>query len=96
MVSGFFTSPCDQLRIFSGEASPMRMAAKFVGSLCFSNKLKILSKVSSSQEEGCVLLDGFRYLLEKLDVEAKALQLLDEDVEALGDACLMGLATLDD
>src|SRR6185437_11650056 len=28
MVSGFVTSPCDQLRIFSGEARLMRMASK--------------------------------------------------------------------
>src|SRR5271157_4226531 len=30
MVSGLVTSPCDQLRIFSGEASMMRMASKSV------------------------------------------------------------------
>src|SRR6266480_2611331 len=28
MVSGFVTSPCDQLRIFSGEARLMRMLSK--------------------------------------------------------------------
>src|SRR6185312_826323 len=28
MVSGLVTSPCDQLRIFSGEAKLMRMASK--------------------------------------------------------------------
>jgi len=28
IVSGFVTSPCDQLRIFSGEARLMRMASK--------------------------------------------------------------------
>src|SRR2546429_9650861 len=28
MVSGLVTSPCDQLRIFSGEARLMRMASK--------------------------------------------------------------------
>src|SRR5262249_39137860 len=28
MVSGLVTSPCDQLRIFSGEASEMRMESK--------------------------------------------------------------------
>src|SRR5215469_9940667 len=28
MVSGFVTSPCDQLRIFSGEARLMRIASK--------------------------------------------------------------------
>jgi hypothetical protein len=30
MVSGLVTSPCDQLRIFSGDASMMRMASKSV------------------------------------------------------------------
>jgi len=38
MVSGFFTSPWDQLRIFSGEARPIRMARKLVGSMGFSSK----------------------------------------------------------
>src|ERR1035438_3954608 len=37
MVSGFVTSPCDQLRIFSGEASMMRMASKSVIGLVSSN-----------------------------------------------------------
>jgi hypothetical protein len=30
IVSGLVTSPCDQLRIFSGEASMMRIASKSV------------------------------------------------------------------
>jgi hypothetical protein len=38
MVSGFFTSPWDQLRIFSGAARPIRMARKLVGSMGFSSK----------------------------------------------------------
>src|SRR5580698_4985438 len=37
MVSGLVTSPCDQLRIFSGEASMMRMASKSVIGLVSSN-----------------------------------------------------------
>jgi hypothetical protein len=37
MVSGLVTSPCDQLRIFSGEASMMRMASKSVMGLESSN-----------------------------------------------------------
>src|SRR5882672_8669003 len=41
MVSGFFTSPCDHWRIFSGDASEMRMALKESGSLGFSKKLKM-------------------------------------------------------
>src|SRR6266567_4581276 len=41
MVSGFFTSPCDHSRIFSGEASWMRMAENESGSFGFSKKLKM-------------------------------------------------------
>src|SRR3569833_209226 len=37
MVSGFVTSPCDHDRIFSGEASMMRMASKSVFGLASSN-----------------------------------------------------------
>jgi hypothetical protein len=37
MVSGFVTSPCDQLRIFSGDASMIRMASKSVMGLESSN-----------------------------------------------------------
>src|SRR5213080_2073939 len=47
MVSGFFTSPCDHWRIFSGDASEMRMALKESGSLGFSKKLKMSFTVSS-------------------------------------------------
>jgi hypothetical protein len=48
MVSGFFTSPWDQPRIFYGEANPMRMARKLVGSMGFSSKNpKNFSKVHS-------------------------------------------------
>src|SRR6266852_4612578 len=36
MVSGFFTSPCDQSRIFCGAASLMRMAPKVMGFGCRS------------------------------------------------------------
>ena len=41
MVSGFFTSPCDHSRIFSGEASEIRIAENDSGSLGFSKKLKM-------------------------------------------------------
>src|ERR1700734_3070911 len=37
MVSGLVTSPCDQLRIFSGDASMMRIASKSVMGLVSSN-----------------------------------------------------------
>src|SRR5687768_17550954 len=41
MVSGFFTSPCDHSRIFSGLASEMRIALKESGSLGFSKNEKM-------------------------------------------------------
>src|SRR5580700_1998430 len=40
MVSGFVTSPCDQLRIFSGDARLMRMASKSAIVFCISNGLE--------------------------------------------------------
>src|ERR1700730_9304548 len=41
MFSGFLTSPCDHSRIFSGDASEIRIALKDSGSLGFSKKLKM-------------------------------------------------------
>jgi hypothetical protein len=48
MVSGFFTSPCDHSRIFSGEASEMRIAENESGSFGFSKneKMSRMSRVS--------------------------------------------------
>src|ERR1700681_1929829 len=40
MVSGLVTSPCDQLRIFSGEARLMRMASKSAITFAISNGLE--------------------------------------------------------
>src|SRR5437588_3737808 len=39
MVSGLVTSPCDQLRIFSGEARLMRIASKSAITFAISNGL---------------------------------------------------------
>src|SRR5713226_7223856 len=47
MVSGFVTSPCDQLRIFSGEARLMRMASKSAIGFARSNGLE-RNKISST------------------------------------------------
>jgi hypothetical protein len=41
IVSGFLTSPCDHSRIFSGDASEMRIAENDSGSFGFSKKLKM-------------------------------------------------------
>src|SRR5271165_2197848 len=40
MVSGLVTSPCDQLRIFSGDARLMRMASKSTTGFAISNGLE--------------------------------------------------------
>src|SRR5579859_905263 len=40
MVSGLVTSPCDQLRIFSGDARLMRIASKSLTGLLRSNGLE--------------------------------------------------------
>src|SRR6266853_2549275 len=40
MVSGLVTSPCDQLRIFSGEARLIRMASKSAIGLAMSKGLE--------------------------------------------------------
>src|ERR1700694_5550125 len=40
MVSGLVTSPCDQLRIFSGEARLMRIASKSAITFAISNGLE--------------------------------------------------------
>src|SRR5580692_10615376 len=40
MVSGLVTSPCDQLRIFSGEARLILMASKSAIVFCISNGLE--------------------------------------------------------
>src|SRR5208282_243623 len=40
MVSGLVTSPCDQLRIFSGDARLMRMASKSATGFAISNGLE--------------------------------------------------------
>src|SRR5215475_315443 len=53
MVSGFVTSPCDQLRIFSGEARLIRMASKSATGFARSNGLE-RNKVSSTSR-GCTL-----------------------------------------
>src|SRR5215469_5228725 len=47
MVSGLVTSPCDQLRIFSGEARLMRIASKSAIGFARSNGLE-RNKVSST------------------------------------------------
>src|SRR5213594_1103628 len=87
MVSGFFTSPCDHDRIFSGDASEMRMALKFRGFLGFSkrlNKSSIIGSLSCGPAFG------------ELDVEREALELLHHDVEGLRPPGLEDVLAFDD
>jgi hypothetical protein len=56
MVSGFFTSPNERSRIFSGEEMEILMAEKWSGSFGLSKKLKMSSKVLSSLLLGVLVL----------------------------------------
>src|SRR5919204_3518507 len=51
MVSGLVTSPCDQLRIFSGEARLMRMASK--SAIAFARSKGLERYKGSSTSCGC-------------------------------------------
>src|SRR5215471_10299742 len=95
MVSGYFTSPCDHDRIFSGEASEMRMALNVRGFFGFSNRLNrssIIETIPPARTTASLL----GLLLEELDVERQALELLHHDVERLGQAGFEHVFTLDD
>src|SRR4051812_47087430 len=110
IVSGFFTSPCDHCRIFSGLAREIRIALNESGSLGFSKKLKMSFTASSPifWNRSCCrsrygLLGGrrsrsrvSRRVLHQLDVQTEGLQLLDEHVERLGQSRLEGVLSLDD
>src|SRR5436190_24351424 len=57
IVSGFVTSPCDQLRIFSGEARLMRIASKSAIGFARSNGLE-RHKVSSTSRGNYAAASG--------------------------------------
>src|SRR5437899_10430567 len=59
MVSGLVTSPCDQLRIFSGDARLIRMESKSVIALLRSNGLERY-KVSSCGFYAAAAAPGFQ------------------------------------
>src|SRR6187549_736243 len=98
MVSGFFTSPCDHSRIFSGLASEIRIAEKLSGSLGFSKKEKMSRMFGVSPHS---VFRG-RHLgaawvgFDELHVEAQRLELLDEHVERFGQTGLERVVALHD
>src|SRR3990170_2651617 len=106
MVSGFFTSPCDQERIFSGDASRIRMASNVMGFGCRSRiphrslvGFSSLSRLPSGRsvnirEPPFPLL--LAVLLHELHIERQALQLLHQHVEGLRSARLEAVSALDD
>jgi hypothetical protein len=55
MVSGFFTSPKDRSRIFSGEEMEILIAEKCKGSFGLSKKLKRSSNVKPPYSEEFIL-----------------------------------------
>src|SRR5919198_6343820 len=110
MVSGFFTSPCDHPRIFSGEASLIRIASNVMGFACRSriphrslvglSSLIRLPKGRSVSIQSLLCRGGSGRLLPVLghqfDVEGQALELLHEHVERLRRAGLEEVLAFDD
>src|SRR6185312_9408499 len=79
MVSGFVTSPCDQLRIFSGEAKLMRIASKSAIGFARSNGLE-RNKISSNSAgyataSGSETVAGDEWLVEPADFGVMTLEL---------------------
>src|SRR4051812_18971066 len=97
MVSGFFTSPCDHSRIFSGLASEIRIAEKLSGSLGFSKKEKI-SRISAFSRSVFRSGDDAAVLgrFDELYVETQRLELFDEHVERFGQTRFERVVTLHD
>src|SRR6185436_5846396 len=101
MVSGFFTSPYDHERIFSGEASPMRMASNsssWVTCLKRSSSAFMFSPCGGtfacSRPEGpmaCVPTIAF-----EVDVNGEGADFLHQHVERFGHARLDLVLALDD
>src|SRR5260370_40063987 len=65
MVSGLVTSPCDQLRIFSGEARLIRIASKSAVGFARSNGLERNkgSSTSCSQSSGQLPVADCKFLV---------------------------------
>src|SRR5215510_1149496 len=107
MVSGFFTSPCDQSRIFCGAASLMRIAPNVMGFGCRSRRphrsltgLSSRTRLPKGRSVSILSISSSRRLLavfgNELDVEGEALQLLHEHVEGFRGARLEEVLALHD
>src|SRR5436190_443619 len=97
MVSGLVTSPKDQLRIFSGEASDTRIELKsfrLVGWLVNVNvsKSTLLSEYEIPRSSRISPSSPFH----QLDVEAERLELAHQHVERLRQARILRHLAFDD
>src|SRR6266403_3279444 len=82
MVSGFFTSPYDQERIMSGDASPILIESKFsTGTCCLNNLSKSFITLSLALE---------------FDVDGQGTYFLDQDIERLRHAGFHFVVAIDD
>src|SRR6202451_2407521 len=82
MVSGFFTSPYDQERIMSGDASPILIESKFsTGTCCLNNLSKSFMSLSLALE---------------FDVDGQGSDLLDQDIERFRHAGFHFMVPVDD
>src|SRR5882672_7841701 len=103
MVSGFLTSPYDQDRIMSGDASPILIRSKSSTALCCLNSLSrsfIPCHLSLSVRANQFRFDtndvaaGLRHV--EVDVDAERANLLDQHVERLRHAGLHLVRAVDD
>src|SRR5690606_24615623 len=101
-VSGFLTSPYDQDRIISGDASPIRMESN--SSICpwdlsrFSKSFKAYTPRSVSRAADRTARDvGSRWLFGfQVDIDGQRTDFLDQHVEGLGHACLHAMVAVHD
>src|SRR5690554_2001278 len=102
MVSGFLTSPYDQDRIISGDASPIRMESN--SSICpwdlsrFSKSFKAYTPRSVSRAADRTARDvGSRWLFGfQVDIDGQRTDFLDQHVEGLGHAGLHVMVAVHD
>src|SRR5580765_4201017 len=90
MVSGFVTSPCDQLRMTSGDARRIRMELNAARRRCSCSSSRERPSLPAAMLSG----DGSDFF--ELDFQTETLELLDEHVERFGRAGLRRILALDD